>query len=190
MNKNIERRKNSITGLIVVLALLGALIGGLITFVAFSRIEVDDTKATALTIVNNQLHQQISALESDLELAKATAQSTNTIVKEIDVTREIPMDIRTTYLNPAITEVINYLDDEDELECGGDDYNVDEVTVSRTYNDFKVEYSDTDEYTVSGEIKLNFKQSDEKRCREDVKFSVFYELDENPAITIENITVF
>jgi len=86
-------------------------------------------------------------------------------------------------LDTAIIDVLEYLDDEDELTCNGEEYDADEVEVTKIYDDFVVEYDDED-YEISGKIKLNYKQDDEKRCREAIEFSVVYEEDEDPEITI------
>lgn len=172
--------KNSVTGLIILCLLAGAMVGAIISYSAFPR--TDDTKVAELS----KIIDQIDAENRELQLAiyKLESRPAEKIIETVNVTNEIPLDIRGTYLNPTIAEVIDYLDDEELLKCDGDEYDLDEITVSRVYNEFKVEYSDIDEYTVSGEIKLSFKQDEEKRCRSNVAFSVFYEPDEDPVVTI------
>ena len=92
-------------------------------------------------------------------------------------------DTANDLLNIAIEDLINHMDDKDVLKCNGD-YDVDEVTATKIYDEFKVIYGDDDEYKVDGKVKLNFKQEDEPRCRKTVKFTVFYETDEDPKVTI------
>lgn len=87
-------------------------------------------------------------------------------------------------LDIAVSDLLEYMDDEDLLVCDGEDYDEDEVTVKKIYDEFKVIYLDDDEYKVKGEVKLNFKQEDEKRCRDTVKFTVLYEEDEDPIVEI------
>ena len=96
-----------------------------------------------------------------------------------DVCSETPEDL----LEKAIDDFLVYMDDEDELSCGGDEFDLDEVNVAKVYDEYKIEYDGTD-YTVYGTVKLNFKQDDEKRCRDTYDFSVFYEEDEEPEVTI------
>jgi len=87
-------------------------------------------------------------------------------------------------LDVAIEDLLEHMDDEDLFVCDGDEYDVDEVTVKKIYYGYSVVYLDDDEYEVSGEIRLNFKQKDERRCRETVDFTVLYEEGEDPEITI------
>lgn len=86
-------------------------------------------------------------------------------------------------LDQAIDDTMEYLDDEEEFRCGRDDYDMDEVEVSKIYDEFTVEFDDED-YTVEGKFKLNFKMDEEKRCRKTVDFEVFYEEDEEPVVTV------
>jgi len=86
-------------------------------------------------------------------------------------------------LDLAIEDVLDYLEDEDKLICDNNEFDRDEVSVRKIYDTYSIEYDD-DEYTVAGKVKLNFKEEDEKRCREVFDFTVFYDPDEDPEITI------
>lgn len=97
------------------------------------------------------------------------------VVCEQDTT---PNDI----LNTTIDDVLNYLEDEEELVCDSDDYDLNEVDVSKVYDDFTIEYDD-DQLEVKGKMTLNFKMDEEKRCRDTIRFKVVYEDDEEPVIT-------
>ena len=88
-------------------------------------------------------------------------------------------------LDTAIDDLLEHMDDEDLLECKNNSYDADEVTVKKIYDEFSVEYDvDKYDYVVSGKVKLSFKQEDESRCRDTVKFTVSYEEDEDPFVTI------
>jgi len=87
-------------------------------------------------------------------------------------------------LDTAVDDLLEHMDDEDLLECNGEEYNSDEVTVKKIYDSFAVEYLDDDEYEVSGEVKLQYKQEDEKRCTDAVEFTVLYEEGEDPVVEI------
>jgi hypothetical protein len=90
-------------------------------------------------------------------------------------------DTANELLDVAIADLMDYLEDEDELVCDDEEFDRDEVEVRKIYDEFSVDFDD-DEYTVFGKVKLNYKQEDEKRCRDVIEFSVFYEPDEEPEI--------
>jgi len=117
-----------------------------------------------------------------------------TEVVEVEKIVEVPIEVvsdcpaveeascpETDFLGLAIEDLLNHLEDKDLLECGGNEYNLDEVKVSRTYDDWSIGYSE-DGYTVSGKVKLSFKQEDESRCMAKYNFSVFYEEGEDPEV--------
>ena len=106
------------------------------------------------------------------------------VEKECPACDEVASAEANALLGQAVKDMLYELEDDDELECDGEDYDVDEVEVRRIYDAFKVVYEDEDEYTVTGKVKLNFKQDDEKRCRETVEFSVYYEEGEDPEVEI------
>jgi hypothetical protein len=95
----------------------------------------------------------------------------------------VNLDLKETYIIPAITELQNYIDDE-EIECNGDDYKASEISVRKIYDSYSVSILDKDNYEVAAEVKFDFKQSDEKRCTETYNFKVLYETDEDPEVEI------
>lgn len=113
------------------------------------------------------------------------------VTKEIPVevlvnnTVEVPVEVANAdlFLDESVDELLKYLEDEDKLKCSGDEYDLDEVEVSKVYDEFSVEFDD-DEYTVTGEVKLSFKQAEEKRCRKNFDFEVFFEDGEDPVVSL------
>ena len=101
------------------------------------------------------------------------------VIKNVSV--EVPVPVE--FYKPAVKDLLNYLDDEDLLTCDGTDYKLSEVSVLKTYADYSVAF-DKDEYTVDGKVKLSFKESDEKRCTDTFEFSVLYEEDEEPEVSL------
>lgn len=90
------------------------------------------------------------------------------------------------FLDQAILDVAAELDDEDEfLTCDGDEFDDDEITVSRIYDDWSYTQNDNDEYTVEFEAKYKFDDDKDLRaCRETRAYSVFYEDGEDPEVEL------
>lgn len=116
-----------------------------------------------------------------------------TVVQEKEVIIEVPVEVEVpvsytadAVMQIAIDDVLDKMDDNDQLRCGGDDYNLAEVSVVKLYDGHSVVFVDDDEYIVKGEIKLNFKQDDVKRCRRNVEFKVLYEEGEDPVFKLIN----
>jgi len=151
-----ERKGELATGWVIALAILTLLIGGLVGYAA-APVKVEE-----------------KIVEKKVEIPAKCPEVKPT---ECGVTVD---DLLAT----AIEDFLKELDDEDELECDGDNYDLEEVKVSRVYDEYTIEYVDDDEYEVIAKVKLNFKQEDEKRCREIYDFKVLYEEDEEPVVTI------
>ena len=100
------------------------------------------------------------------------------VCPDIDV--ETPLDLR----DQAFEDFWAYLDDEDKFICSDKEYDEDEVSLSKMYDEFSIEY-DGDEYTVDFSAKLKFKESDLRSCRETFDVSVYYEEGEDPEVTFE-----
>ena len=145
-------------GLFLTIAIIAVLFGGLATFALFPR----TTTETVEVPVEVPGICDVSEVCEACETCEAT-----------------PF----TMLDDAVDELLFYLDDEDMLECDGE-YNLDEVTVSKVYDEFKVKYLDDDEYLVTGSVKLNFKEDGEKRCRDTFDFKVLYEDGEDAKVTL------
>ena len=157
-----ENKKN-LTWLWIVIALI---VGGLLVFALFPR-----TVTVEKTITKEVEVPKIVEVEKIVYLNSTE-------------TTEVPLDVKATYLDPAIDELFNYLDEEDLTECNGENYDLDQIKVSRYYNDWKVEFG-KDDYTVIYQIKLKYLDTDtEEKCYLTLNPSVYYEEDEEPVVTL------
>ena len=102
---------------------------------------------------------------------------------EVEVEKIIEVPVESTFLEDSVEEVMKYLEDEEMLVCDSEEYDEDETSISRVYNEWGIEYDDED-YTVTGSVKLKFKESDLRSCRERFDFEVFYEEGEEAEVTI------
>jgi len=97
----------------------------------------------------------------------------NTEIVEIEV--EVPMDLEEEYLNPAIDDLFDELDrDDDFLTCGDFEYDDSEIDVTKIYQ-WSYTWFDDDEYQVDFEAKFRFDEDDERSCKETRAYSLFYE---------------
>ena len=144
------------TGTVVTVAIFVLLVGMLVSYALFPR---------------------------EVEVVKTITEKVPVEVEKI-VELKVVEDIKEAYLLQAIQDVLTDLDDDDLFECNGDDYDLDEVNVNKIYDAFSVTYLDDDKYEVSGKVRLNFKQDDEKRCRDVLDFTVTYEEGEDPVVVI------
>jgi hypothetical protein len=112
-----------------------------------------------------------------------TIEKTVPVEKVVEVIKEVPADLLSLRAQ-AVEDFMDEVDDNDDLRiCDGDEYDFDEITISKVSDEFKI-ISDEDESEVQFEIKLKFKESDLRSCRESYDISVFYEIDEDPVVTI------
>ena len=111
------------------------------------------------------------------------------VVKEVsievptEVVVEIPVADASEYLSAAVEDFMEYVDDEELFVCDSHEYNFDEITVSRIYDEWNLEFDDTD-YTVNFDIKLEFDEDDEKSCKERFEVEAFYEENEDIEFSI------
>lgn len=104
----------------------------------------------------------------------------STVCEEVE-----PEEIERDYRNEAYLSVLEEIGDEDEfLTCEDYEYDADEVEVSRWYDDWGIEWSDDDEYTVWFTAKFRFDTEDDRPCRETRTYSVFYEEGEDPEVEL------
>ena len=141
----------SITGYVALIAILSCLLGGLVSYAAFPQVVTKEVVVTKKVPV------------------------------EVEKVVKVPVDAREQYLETAVNDVINYLEDEEELTCNGVEYDKNEVSVLKIYDDFSVSF-DEEGYSVEGKVKLKFK--DEESCKRVIDFVVAYEPDEEPTITL------
>ena len=111
----------------------------------------------------------------------------------IEVEVEVPREDFT--LDTALEEFLSAVEDEEDeagnelelLECDGDDFDFDEISVSRVYDEWSVSYDD-DETTVDFEVKLKYKEDDERSCRERFEVNVHYEDGEDTEVLAEPLS--
>ena len=152
------------------LVIVGLILGGLIGAVAFPTTETVDREVIKEVLV-------------EVEVPGET----------IEVEVEVPGEDFT--LDSALEEFLSAVEDEedeaghtvDALSCGETEYDFDEISVSRVYDKWSVEY-DEEDTTVDFEVKLKYKEDDEKSCRLRYDVSVHYEEDEDTEVTILNQT--
>jgi len=97
---------------------------------------------------------------------------------------EVPTADISLYIQTAVDDFLDELDDADDLECGEDEYSRSEVSVDRdyTYYPYSVtidEDSDGDITEIGFEIKLEFDEEDEKSCKQRYEVLVTYEVGED-----------
>ena len=113
------------------------------------------------------------------------------VVKEVNV--EVPVEVpveteilvadASVYLSDAVDDFMEYVDDEELFVCNDHEYDYDEISVSRVYEDWSLDMSN-DEYTVKFNIKLEFDEDDERSCKDRFSVESFYEEDEDVEITV------
>lgn len=109
---------------------------------------------------------------------------------------EIPVEVEVVkrvadpslILDNAVATFLEELEDDDDLEdtltCNGNDYDFDEVSVSKVYDGYTISVDD-DEQEVEFKIKLKYDEDDERSCKQRYDVSVFEEIDEDVVITID-----
>lgn len=95
------------------------------------------------------------------------------------VTEYVPLSLAETYLNPAIQDFEKELFEQD-LMCDGYEYEADEVSVKKVYDDWNLTL-DGDDYTVDFRIRYRY-DSEEERCYAAYNVTIFYEEGEDPVV--------
>jgi hypothetical protein len=154
-----EEKKTNLTWLWIVIALI---LGFLICFALFPR-----TVEKTVTVTETK----------EVPVEKLVYVNSTTEV-------EVPLDVKGVYLDPAVDELFIYLEDEDLTDCGGESYDIDQIKISRVYDDWKVDF-DKEDYTVDYQIKLKYLDTDtEEKCYLTLTPSVYYEEGEDPVVTL------
>lgn len=104
------------------------------------------------------------------------------------VDRNVTVEVVKDYVGQAKEDFMDAVNDEDSLqECNGTPYDFDQISVSKVYKSYSVEYQDSnkDKYTVNFEIKLKYqdKDAEEHACYQIFNPSVFYEPTEDPVVS-------
>jgi len=79
---------------------------------------------------------------------------------------------------------MDYVDDEELFTCGDYEYNLDEISISRVYEDYSVAIDDEDT-TVEFSIKLEYDEDDERSCKKVYDVEAYYEEDEDVEIEVD-----
>lgn len=117
-----------------------------------------------------------------------------TVIEEVEVIVEVPGETvyeDRDYLGEALSEFLLAAEDEEDesgedvevLECDGESFDFDELSVSRVYDEWSISFDDDgDERTVEFEVKLKYKEQDERSCRNTYDVTVDWELDEDTEV--------
>ena len=99
----------------------------------------------------------------------------------VNVSIEVPVADVSVYLDQAVDDFMDYVDDEELFTCGDYEYNLDEISISRVYEDYSVAIDDEDT-TVEFSIKLEYDEDDERSCKKVYDVKAYYEEDEDVEI--------
>jgi len=111
------------------------------------------------------------------------------VCPEVEETETI---VANELLNKAVEDFMEAVDDgEDEAdkdlewvsEVDGHEYDFDEISISKIYDDYSVSYDD-DEYAVTFRIKLKYKEEDKDSEKVKYDVTVFYEPDEDTEVEV------
>ena len=114
------------------------------------------------------------------------------VTKEVEVLIEVPTEVEvevlianaSEYLNLAVDDFMEYVDDEELFRCNDYEYNFDEISISRVYDSWNLEL-DKDDYTVNFSIKLEFDEDDERSCKDRFDIEAYYEYSEDVNISVD-----
>ena len=105
----------------------------------------------------------------------------------IEVEKIVEVENNFAFRDSAVDELFkeDILEDLDLLECNGEEYDIDQVKITKVYDSFGVSIEDEDNYEVTAGVKLKYKQEDEKQCYNIVDFKVIWDEDEkDPEVEI------
>ncbi len=126
------------------------------------------------------------------------------VIKEVAVPAECPEEVvceETTVVDvgavvdksirdAALSEFLMAVDDEEDeagedvkiLACGSTEFDFDEISVSKVFDEWSVVFDD-EETTVDFKVRMKYKETDEKSCRQTFEVRVHYEDDEDTKVT-------
>ncbi len=102
-----------------------------------------------------------------------------TVVETVEVEVEVPGI--SGYIETAVIDFVDYLDDEDNLTCDSNDYDFNEVSVYRDWDNYgySVAINDDDDVTIDFTVRLKFDEDGERSCKETYNVEALYEEDED-----------
>lgn len=108
------------------------------------------------------------------------------VEKIVEVNISVPLDIREAYLNKAVGDFMEYVDDNDYMkECGSETYDMNQIVTSKVGNGFTVAYLGKDKHEVTFNTRLKYLDKDtSEKCYNSYEVQVTYEEDEKPAVEI------
>lgn len=112
-----------------------------------------------------------------------------TIYETVTETVEIEVGVADTslVLDEAVQTMLEELEDNDDLErylrCGFNEYDSDEISVSKVYDDYSIIIGE-DTKQVNFKVKLVYDEDDERSCKQTYNVSVFEEEDEDVEVTL------
>ncbi len=112
----------------------------------------------------------------DVEIKEVEVEKIVEVPLEVEVLVEVPS--AEAFLNAAVVDFMKHVDDKEIFECGSDEYNFNEISISRVYDRFELEFDDED-YLVNFKIKLEYDEDDEKSCYETFNVEAYYEESED-----------
>lgn len=105
---------------------------------------------------------------------------------EVEVLKEVEVLVAdaSKYLDLAVIDFLEYVDDEELFECKQDEYNLDEISVSRVYDRWDLAFDDED-YTVNFDVKLEYDEDNERSCKKVFEVEAYYEANEDVKVTLD-----
>lgn len=105
-----------------------------------------------------------------------------------ETVKTVTQEVQVNYTDKAISAFYDELSNDDSLlECNGHEYDSDQVTTSKLYEQWSVNYLDKDDnkYEVLFKIKLKYLDTDtQEKCYRTENVKVTFEDSEDPVITI------
>lgn len=84
-------------------------------------------------------------------------------------------------IDDALAEFLYEYEDDDRVRCDGDEYDFEELTVRKVYDEYSVSYDDEDK-TIEFKTKLKYNDGNDK-CYKTFDVEVFYEEGEDPEVS-------
>ena len=109
------------------------------------------------------------------------------VIKE-NVSVDIYLSDTSLVLDAGVQTFWEELEDDDGLEdilsCKGTEYDFNEISISKVYDDYSIIISDENQ-EIKFKVKLRYDEDDERSCRTTYDVSVYDEEDEDVVVTVE-----